>query len=253
MYRLKIDGYEELLADVVNICSLLFENHMYITPAERHMFVKSLEVVPLFGDMQIQPFSFVKRSPFFDSSKWPASNTEDGPRSDAENREMTQLALSGIQLLCGWTSDVVETISWKLLHPTDHRLKDIRGSTGKPTFVVRLTLIPLFGSQAMLMKMESVLSVAIRRHIYAELQDFVQLTLKEPLHKALKNKKDVVAGVIQSICDTCVDDCSGQFDSRSPDIGKSKKQRRSTTGSVGDIRTGRRSVAPSSTQVYFFN
>lgn len=34
---------------------------------------------------------------------------------------MTQLALSGIQLLCSWTSDVVETISWKLLHPTDHR------------------------------------------------------------------------------------------------------------------------------------
>lgn len=34
---------------------------------------------------------------------------------------MAQLMLSGIQLLCGWTSDVVETISWKLLHPTDHR------------------------------------------------------------------------------------------------------------------------------------
>lgn len=46
---------------------------------------------------------------------------KDGPRSDSENREMTQLALSGVQLLCSWTSDVVETISWKLLHPTDHR------------------------------------------------------------------------------------------------------------------------------------
>lgn len=34
---------------------------------------------------------------------------------------MTQLTLGGIQLLCSWTSDVVETISWKLLHPTDHR------------------------------------------------------------------------------------------------------------------------------------
>lgn len=29
-----------MLADVVNICAILFENHMYITPAERHMFVK---------------------------------------------------------------------------------------------------------------------------------------------------------------------------------------------------------------------
>lgn len=45
----------------------------------------------------------------------------DGPRNDSENREMTQLMLGGIQLLCSWTSDVVETISWKLLHPTDHR------------------------------------------------------------------------------------------------------------------------------------
>lgn len=41
--------------------------------------------------------------------------------SDAENREMTSLALSGIQLLCQWTADVVETISWKLLHPTNSR------------------------------------------------------------------------------------------------------------------------------------
>lgn len=44
----------------------------------------------------------------------------DGPYSDAENREIAQLVLRGIRLLCGWTSDVVETISWKLMHPTDH-------------------------------------------------------------------------------------------------------------------------------------
>ncbi|EJW71259.1 hypothetical protein WUBG_17835, partial [Wuchereria bancrofti] len=35
-----IESYEEILADVVNICVILFESHMYITPAERHMFVK---------------------------------------------------------------------------------------------------------------------------------------------------------------------------------------------------------------------
>lgn len=48
----------------------------------------------------------------------------------------------------------------------------------------------------MLSKMESILSVAIRKHIYAEMQDFVQITLKEPLHKALKNKKDLLAGQV---------------------------------------------------------
>lgn len=47
--------------------------------------------------------------------------------------------------------------------------------------------------QHMLARMEPILNVAIRRHIYAELQDFVQITLKEPLHKAVKNKKDLLA------------------------------------------------------------
>lgn len=48
----------------------------------------------------------------------------------------------------------------------------------------------------MLSKMEPILCVAIRKHIYAEMQDFVQITLKEPLHKALKNKKDLLAGQV---------------------------------------------------------
>ena len=30
-----------------------------------------LEVVPLFGDMQIAPFNYVKKTPNFDASKWP--------------------------------------------------------------------------------------------------------------------------------------------------------------------------------------
>lgn len=40
--------------------------------------------------------------------------------------------------------------------------------------------------------MESVFMDAIRRHIYAELQDFVQLVLRDPVRKAIKNKKDVI-------------------------------------------------------------
>ena len=31
-----------------------------------------------------------------------------------------------------------------------------------------------------------------RRSIYAELQDFVQLELREPLRKAIRNKKDLI-------------------------------------------------------------
>lgn len=33
-----------------------------------------LEVVPLFGDMQIAPFNYVKRMKHYDASKWPLSS-----------------------------------------------------------------------------------------------------------------------------------------------------------------------------------
>lgn len=36
----KISGYEELLADVVNICVHMFDTKMYLTPSEKHMLVK---------------------------------------------------------------------------------------------------------------------------------------------------------------------------------------------------------------------
>lgn len=36
----KIPGYEELLADVVNICVHMFESKMYLIPSEKHMLVK---------------------------------------------------------------------------------------------------------------------------------------------------------------------------------------------------------------------
>lgn len=42
------------------------------------------------------------------------------PRSDSENRTLSELAFRGLQLLSEWTSQVTELYSWKLLHPTDH-------------------------------------------------------------------------------------------------------------------------------------
>lgn len=107
----KIMGYEELLSDVVNICVHMYESKMYMTPEEKHMLVKvmgfglflmdseicninkldtkkklrldridrifkNLEVVPLFGDMQIAPFNYIKRSKHFDPSKWPLSSSQ---------------------------------------------------------------------------------------------------------------------------------------------------------------------------------
>ena len=120
--------------------------------------------MPLFGDMQIAPFNYIKRSSHFDASKWTLSNNpnsstpqsdllvhlpqirddhikyiselarytnevtttfKETPRTDAENRELVDLALRGLQLLSQWTSVVSELCSWKLLHPTDpHQNKE---------------------------------------------------------------------------------------------------------------------------------
>jgi len=34
-------------------------------------FLQQLEVVPLFGDMQIAPFNYIRSSASFDASRWP--------------------------------------------------------------------------------------------------------------------------------------------------------------------------------------
>ena len=38
-------------------------------------------------------------------------------------------------------------------------------------------------------RMETVFMDAIRRSIYANLQDFIQISLRDPLRKVVKNKK----------------------------------------------------------------
>lgn len=48
------------------------------------------------------------------------------------------------------------------------------------------------GLQVLMARIESVLQDAIRRTIYSELQDFIQLMLRDPLRKAIKNKKDLI-------------------------------------------------------------
>lgn len=48
--------------------------------------------------------------------------------------------------------------------------------------------------QSLIGKMEAEFSTVIRRHIYAELQDFIQFTIKDALNKAIKHKKDFITG-----------------------------------------------------------
>lgn len=111
--------------------------------------LQNLEIVPLYGDMQISPYQYIRNGPNFDSSRWPCcessapspqsnllvnleairedhmqyisqlarhsneatTTTREVPRNDEENRELTDLALRGLQLLSAWTQQVMELVS----------------------------------------------------------------------------------------------------------------------------------------------
>nr|XP_021551234.1 cytoplasmic FMR1-interacting protein 2 [Neomonachus schauinslandi] len=112
-----IPGYEELLSDIVNICVDYYENKMYLTPSEKHMllkvmgfglylmdgnvsniykldakkrinlskidkFFKQLQVVPLFGDMQIELARYIKTSAHYEEnkSKWTCTQSSISPQ-----------------------------------------------------------------------------------------------------------------------------------------------------------------------------
>lgn len=48
------------------------------------------------------------------------------------------------------------------------------------------------GLQVLMGRMESVFNHAVRHTVYAALQDFSQVTLREPLRQAIKKKKNVI-------------------------------------------------------------
>lgn len=107
-----IHGFEELFCDLVNLFTNMYEWNQYVLPSEKHMLVKvigfalylmdgkdcninkldakrrislaridkifkALEMVPLYGDMQIAPFqTYIKRSKHFDSKQWPMCSNQ---------------------------------------------------------------------------------------------------------------------------------------------------------------------------------
>ena len=64
--------------------------------------------------------------------------------------------------------------------------------TSEEKFAMIEVIAMIKGLQVLMARMETVFADAARRSIYAELQDFVQLLLREPLRKAIKNKKDLI-------------------------------------------------------------
>lgn len=326
----RVPGFEDLLSDVVSLCVHMMETRMYLAPHEKHMLVKvmgfglflmdneaqalskldqrkklnlakidrifkNLEVVPLFGDMQIAPFNYIKRSKHYEPGKWPLSSssamspqsdlmvhlpqirddhqkyiselarysnevttTYKESRSDAENKDTADLALRGLQLLSEWTSVVTELYSWKLLHPTDHHqnnqcpveAEEYERATrynysDEEKYALIEVIAMIKGLQVLISRMETVFIDSIRRNIYAEMQDFIQLFLREPLRKAVKNKKALIQSILLSVRETCADWQRGVEPPGDPAL-KGKKDPESGFG----IKVPRRNVGPSSTQLY---
>uniref|UniRef100_A0A452INB6 CYRIA/CYRIB Rac1 binding domain-containing protein n=1 Tax=Gopherus agassizii TaxID=38772 RepID=A0A452INB6_9SAUR len=290
-----ISGYEELLADIVNLCVDYYENKMYLTPSEKHMllkvmgfglylmdgsvsniykldakkrinltkidkFFKQLQVVPLFGDMQIELARYIKTSAHYEENKsrWTCTSSSSSPqyniceqmiqiredhmrfiselarysnsevvtgsgrqeaqKTDAEYRKLFDLSLQGLQLLSQWSAHVMEVYSWKLVHPTDkYSNKDCPDNaeeyeratrynyTSEEKFALVEVIAMIKGLQVLMGRMESVFNHAIRHTIYAALQDFSQVTLREPLRQAIKKKKNVIQSVLQAIRKTVCD------------------------------------------------
>ncbi|CAB3257056.1 unnamed protein product [Arctia plantaginis] len=95
------------------------------------------------------------------------------------------------------------------------------------------------GLQVLMARMETVFADAARRSIYAELQDFVQLVLREPLRKAIKNKKDLIRSIVVSVRETCGDWARGCEPQQDPALRGKKDGEASFT-----IKVPRRNVGP---------
>ncbi|XP_048589343.1 cytoplasmic FMR1-interacting protein 2-like [Nematostella vectensis] len=332
----KIPGYEDVLADIVNLCCKLYETNTYIVPSEKHLLLKvmgftiflmdskeqgnilkmdqkkrisiskidkmfkQLPVVPLFGDMQIALASYLKMCPHFDvmRDKWTctADNADEkitpqynlttkmdtirdehvrftselarynnemitsssNPRDDNQYKELTNLALRGLQLLSNWTAQVMELYSWKLLHPVDkyanpqcpddaeeYERATRYNYSSEEKFNLVEVIAMIKGLYGLMSRLEPVFAEAIRHSVHTDLQNFIQVTLREPMRRAVKKKATVTKTVLKSIRETGGDWADSFFGNNDPALKGDKDPKNGI-----QIKIPERDVGPSSTQLY---
>ncbi|KAL7063158.1 hypothetical protein AAHC03_0794 [Spirometra sp. Aus1] len=271
----EIEGFEDILAEIINNSVSMYENRVYVLPEEKHTLVMVVafslylldsskqvdgkqvgecEVVNLFGDMSVEPFSYVKQTLSFDPSKWPECTggrvssqgvllthmprfqveytsltadlawhtniavTRTSERSVAENRELYELALRGLQYLSGWSVQVLDTFTWKLSHCADEFTnrdcpKDAenyeRATRYNYSSEERFALIKLVSMiksvETQLLRLETNYSEAIRRSVYRDLHALLG-HLHGLLVKAQKKKDKIkLQRLIHAIQATCAD------------------------------------------------
>uniref|UniRef100_A0A8C3U4C8 Cytoplasmic FMR1 interacting protein 1 n=1 Tax=Catharus ustulatus TaxID=91951 RepID=A0A8C3U4C8_CATUS len=296
----QVMGFGLYLMDgsVSNIYKLDAKKRINLAKIDKYF--KQLQVVPLFGDMQIELARYIKTSAHYEENKsrWTCTSSSSSPqyniceqmiqiredhmrfiselarysnsevvtgsgrqeaqKTDAEYRKLFDLSLQGLQLLSQWSAHVMEVYSWKLVHPTDkYSNKDCPDNaeeyeratrynyTSEEKFALVEVIAMIKGLQVLMGRMESVFNHAIRHTIYAALQDFAQVTLREPLRQAIKKKKNVIQSVLQAIRKTVCDWEAGHEPFNDPALRGEKDPK-----SGFDIKVPRRAVGPSSTQLY---
>jgi len=162
--------------------------------------------------------------------------------------------------LSEWTSAVTEFYSWKLLHPTDNlhnkdcppdsEVEEYERATrynysSSEKFALVEVISMIKGLQEQMANMDKVLTDSIRRCIYAELQDFVQLDLRDLLRRAVKKRLDIVKMIVMSVREMCVEWKDGLAPVNDPALQGEKDPK---TGF--NIEVPRRNASPSSTQLY---
>ena len=76
--RIRLDKIDKIF----KVLSLVFV-YLYLILLTFSLSYQNLEVVPLFGDMQIAPFNYIKRSKTYDASRWPLCGaTLPSPQAD---------------------------------------------------------------------------------------------------------------------------------------------------------------------------
>ncbi|XP_066016984.1 cytoplasmic FMR1-interacting protein 2 [Pocillopora verrucosa] len=181
------------------------------------------------------------------------------PRSDTQCKELTNLALRGLRLLSSWTAQVMELYSWKLLHPTDRygnpqcpdNAEEYERATrynynSEEKFSLVEVIAMIKGLYGQIVRLEPMFSEVIKHSVHTEVQQFIQVNLREPLRKAVKSKKaTLLKTILLSIRETGGDWADGQHGRGDP-ILKGEKDPKAGP----NIKIPERGVGPSSTQLY---
>lgn len=146
------------------------------------------------------------------------AKTHSGQLANMSGSKPSEVAVRGLRLLSHWTASIIELNAWKLAHPTDkYTNRDCSDSAEAYEKAMRynylgeerialVQIVSMIKSAARtLWAMEGILTAAIRRDIHDEVQEFVQVTLRDIIRNTTKKKKTRARAVLAGIRATCAD------------------------------------------------